>query len=55
MNFLKIYNHEIFKILFFILILISCQKENNNSGIRYDLYKGIIKYKKEKPIDRKMV
>jgi hypothetical protein len=33
---------------FFILILISCQKENdNNSGIRYDLYKEIIKYQKE--------
>ena len=38
---------------FFILILISCQKENdNNSGIRYDLYKEIIKYQKENPIDK---
>lgn len=37
---------------FFILILISCQKEDNNSGLRNDLYKEIIKYQQENPIDK---
>lgn len=33
-------------------MLISCQKENNNSGIRDDIYNEIIKYQKENPIDK---
>ncbi|MCD9856182.1 hypothetical protein LUD75_15760 [Epilithonimonas sp. JDS] len=36
-------------ILFFLL---SCAKQENTSGINNDLYKEIIKYQKENPIDK---
>lgn len=41
-----------FTILIIFLILASCNKEINQTGIREDLYNEIIKYQKENPINK---